>query len=138
VKLSFGDYMKNIFVVSILSFFCLSVAASDRVEVNLINKSQIDFEKYKETENYRTLKENKIVVIKNVSKAKPNIPTVRKIDEFYYKNKVDTSKLDQLDKDMFYMAVKEWSEKKIIKKFSRKISQTKIKEILASVKLEKN
>lgn len=61
------------------------------------------------------------------SNPKTFTPSVDEVEAILYELQIDTSKMDQLDRDMFVMALRLWSADKIVKKFKGKVSEQDIR-----------
>lgn len=112
-----------------LPFLFLSLwnsAHADEYELVILNA---DEETVQEAESRPGLREQakKGLKVSTYSNPQTFTPSVDEVEAILYELQIDTSKMDQLDRDMFVMALRLWSADRIVKKFKGKVSEQDIR-----------
>ena len=112
----------------ILMLFISNIALADVFEVNLtkVNESEID-QKSLPKSIQKQVKKNKLKIKgRTPSQAYGELPPPYEVEAFLMSVKIKYQSLDQLDRDVLYMAIKNWPEDRTIKYFKGKLNKDEV------------
>lgn len=114
--------------------FSICGASADEYHVNVLGVSD---ERAEEIEKIPALKkqgdENGLKIY-GERKTQSQIPPIEDVQATLEQAKVDTSKMDQLDKDMFVMALRRWNVDKVVKRYAAKVPEEDIRRAWSMVR----
>ena len=108
--------------------FISNIALADVFEVNLtkVNESEIDQKSLPKSIQKQVKKNNLKIKGRTPSQAYGELPPPYEVEAFLMSVKIKYQSLDQLDRDVLYMAIKNWPEDRTIKYFKGKLNKDEV------------
>tara|TARA_Y100000780_G_scaffold232593_1_gene268184 strand:+ start:42087 stop:42539 length:453 start_codon:yes stop_codon:yes gene_type:complete len=116
-----------IFNLCLISLLLPATGFADEFHVNYPDVEQDQLVPYLKQQRLKKHIDKGQLEVYGARKVTQQNASAESVNSFFNEAKVDTSKMDQLDKDMLFRALKSWELQKVISNFEGKVSKESIK-----------